>query len=94
MGTNYRRLLFVVLLEHIRQFIREVKAEDFAGLAVPLDSKTQWTCHHRPIKRHGGHPPKDYSALETFIDLRIAMDKGEYTEAIGMYYYLKRLLGR
>ena len=87
-------MLWASRVQQMIDFVREVKAEDFAGLATPLDEKTQLKHHHRPRKHKGGHPPKDYTAVETFVDLKRCLEKREYIEALPLYYYLKRLLGR
>ena len=80
--------LFADMLE----FRKAMKAEDFAEVHAPLDEKVQYTHSHKDMKKKGGHPPKDYQLVDTFIDFCKAFDGGDVQEALTLYLYLKRML--
>ena len=93
-SPSFERLMFQDLVSKMKQFEAAVDATDFAMLPVDLGKKTQYTTPHQPKKKKGGAPPADYLALEDFIDLGIHLDRGQYADAIPLYYRLKKLLNR
>jgi hypothetical protein len=80
------------LIRHMEKFAREVKASDCADLKGDPREKTQYTHSHKALKLKGGHPPRDYTAVELLIDFKIEMNKENYDQAIPLYFQLIRLL--
>lgn len=79
------------LINRMWAFHDRVRPEDCAGL-TGQGEKVQYKHKHKSIKRHGGKPPADYTAVELLIDFKIAMKAKSYEEAIPVYYQLKRML--
>jgi len=79
------------LINRMWVFFKEVKASDCAGLAGQ-GPKTEYTHLHRNIKKKGGKPPADYTAVEMMIDFKLEMGRHNYDDAIPLYYSLKRML--
>lgn len=79
------------LIGRMQKFAREVKAEDCAGLAGQ-GPRTEYKHQHKSMKRKGGKPPADYTAVEMLIDLQIELKRNNFDDAIPLYYALKRML--
>lgn len=78
------------LCQRMHELCNQLSATDFAGIQ-PQREKTQYTHSHKQIKRKGGRPPIDYSAVEHFVDLQLHLSRGEYNQALPLYYYIRRL---
>lgn len=80
-----------VLLRKIQRFIDTHSGGDFGGIQPPVE-KTQYKHPGSALKRKGGGPPKDFSLVEDFVDLQIAVETGDFETAIPLYYKLRRLV--
>jgi len=79
-------------IDGMKRFIESTKATDFANLQSQTE-RTQYVHDHKAMKRKGGSPPKDFTAIEMFVDLQRAVDDEKYTEALPLYFALKKMLG-
>ena len=89
MTTDSSHPLFII--EKMIQFVEKHSGGDFGGVRPPVD-QTQYKKPGKAIKRKGGKPPVDYYYVEEFVDLQLMLERGEWEEAIPLYYKLKRLV--
>ena len=88
------RWRFAGIVAQMNSFISTVTVTDFAFLPITYTGKTQYKRRHAPRKRKGKAPSKQFEAIDDFIDLQLHLERGEYHEAIPLYYRLKRILNR
>jgi hypothetical protein len=84
-----------LLLQRIRGYVNNVRAH--AGELALLspkgpDDKTQWKSKHKNLKKKGGRPPVDYSAIEMLSDLETALAERNVRQALVLYGLLNRIL--
>ena len=79
-------------IQSMKHFVRTTKATDFANLQS-LTERTQYVHDHKAMKRKGGSPPKDFTAIEMFVDLQRAVEADLLDEALPLYFQLKKMLG-
>lgn len=78
------------LIRRMRAFARDLNSEDLV-LLNPYVEKVEYKYVHKDMKKKGGTPPRDYTAVESLIDLRSHLSRGEYQKALPVYYYLRRI---
>lgn len=85
------------LISKMRQYANQISAEDVA-ISNPA-SKAETTEYKTTNTMVGGGKrggvPRDsrMSLMELVIDFKLALNNGEYQEAAGYYFQLKRKLG-
>jgi hypothetical protein len=78
----------------IRIFLDKFDISDCAGLSGQQSEKTVYENYGgQGQKKKGGRPPKDYTAVEVYVDLQLAVDRLDWLEAVKCYHKLIRLLG-
>lgn len=80
------------LINNMHKFATEVTASDCAGISGQ-GQKVEYKNVHKSMKKKGGSPPKDYTAVEMLIDFKAAMKAAQYDEARPLYFGLRRMLG-
>lgn len=83
-----------------RRLVGRLDAEDLSMLQVREPSeyakkgKGKWRIHVKPIKKKGGNPPADYSAVETLVDLEeeLAKEWPDRRKVIPLYMRLKAMV--
>lgn len=79
-------------IDRMRHFSRTVHPEDFIGIKAPEEDQTIYK-KPRPAKgKKQFKRPQYFSAIDTFIDFQIAMNRGDFYGAYALYCYLKRIL--
>lgn len=76
----------------MERFVARLTTDDLVSI-TPISEKIQFKHVHKSMKKKGGSPPKDYTAVEIKCDLEIALKTNNYEEALPLYYTLKRMLG-
>lgn len=70
-----------------------LKTEDFAHLSsAPADERTVYLGTPTRRKRKGGHPPFCFSVVESIIDFKMAIERGDFRAAEEYYRFLLGLL--
>lgn len=74
------------------KYSKRSAGELFAGISIrePVEYKGR---SHRPTKKKGGSPPRDFELTETFCDFCKLVRDGQFAEARPIYFYLVRFSG-
>lgn len=79
------------LINKMKKFVKNHSGKDF-GEAHPYVERTEYKKKGKDIKRKGGKPPVQYFFVEEFVDLRIHLEREEYSEALPLYFKLKHIV--
>lgn len=97
MATSQRQMIkyrqgINPLFANMYSFRQNINVTDFIVSSTALDISTQYTHTGKGVRTQASTAPRGFDTIDTWIDYCMLIDTGQYREAIGLYYRLKRFL--